>query len=94
MIDNKIEQELHQRQFEGKNLSKEEAAILANWYAEQDNLEASSLKIEVSKPNLFLPIQIKETVNQLTKLTQRIQQVLQENDKIRVENSIVVSKNN
>lgn len=91
MIENKLGKELHQRQFKGEKLSEEESETLENWYADQDELEAFSLNVKESKPSSFLSLQIKESVNQLTKLTQRIQQVLQENEKIRAENARLLS---
>lgn len=89
MIDQQIGMELHQKRFKGVQLTKEEEVQLKAWYAQEDETEAIDLKTDVPKSSTIeqLRQQINSILNQLTKLTQNIQLVAQENEKIRQENA-------
>jgi len=88
MIDHQLGMELHQKQFKGEQLTEQEQIFLEKWYAQEDMKEAKILKVAIPEKSIIehLRQQINEVLNQLTQLTQNIQSIASENDKIRKEN--------
>lgn len=89
MIDRQLGIELHQKQFKGEALTEQEKIQLQAWYAQKDATETKPLKVTVPEKGIIeqLRQQINDVLNQLAKLTQNIQVVAAENDKIRKENA-------
>jgi len=89
MIDHQLGMELHQKRFKGAQLTEQEEAQLTAWYAQEDESETNLLKVTVPEKSIIeqLRQQINDVLTQLAKLSQNIQIVAAENDKIRKENS-------
>jgi hypothetical protein len=87
MISDEMGRKLHDRSTLGEQLTKEEKEQLDAWYANLDAIESKQLadnadpQINLAK----LPTQIEASLNQLTFVTQRIQQISSENDNLRQE---------
>jgi predicted nucleic acid-binding Zn-ribbon protein len=78
--------QLHDRATRGEELTTEEHKQLENWYALQDSAESSLLKSATAAPDVSeLRAQVEVVLSQLTAITQRIQQVMVENEKLRRE---------
>jgi hypothetical protein len=81
MISDEMGRQLHDRSTLGEQLTKDA------WYANLDAIESKQLadnadpQINLAK----LPTQIEASLNQLTFVTQRIQQISRENDNLRQE---------
>jgi len=89
MIDHQLGIELHQKHFKGEPLTEQEEAQLQAWYAQEDEAEIKLLQVTAPDYNVIeqLRQQINDVLKQLTQLTQNIQMVAAENDKIRKENT-------
>jgi len=89
MVNHQIGIELHQKRFKGEQLTEQEEAQLQAWYAQEDAAEAQILQVTVPEKNIIeqLRKQISDVLSQLTQLTQNIQLVAAENEKIRNENT-------
>lgn len=89
MVDHQIGMELHQKRLKDELLTKEEMTQLEAWYVQEDEAEATLLNVTVPTKTTIehLREQINNVLNQLTQLTQNIQLVAKENDKIRQENA-------
>ena len=89
MIDHQRGMELHQKRFKGAQLTEQEEVQLTAWYAQEDESETNLLKVTVPEKSIIeqLRQQINDVLTQLAKLSQNIQIVAAENDKIRKENS-------
>ena len=88
MVDTNKAAQLHQRWALGETLTKEEQAFLAEWYAEQDAIEASRLTLDMHKESSAdtLRKQLSEMLQQIASSVQRIQQVATENEQLKKEN--------
>lgn len=88
MINDERGKALHEKATEGGNLTNEEEQQLKDWYAQQDQLELAGFQhSSFDKPVLGLQSQVEVALTQLIQLTDRIQQVSLENDRIRKENA-------
>lgn len=89
MIDRQLGVELHQKHFKGEQLTEQEETQLQAWYAQEDETETKFLKVTIPEKGIIeqLRQQINDVLNQLTQLTQNIQVVAAENDKIRKKNA-------
>jgi hypothetical protein len=91
MISDEMGRELHNRSTLGEQITKEETEQLDAWYAKLDAIETNLLVHNTdSKINLAkLSTQIEVYLNQLTFVTQRIQQISGENADLRQEISVL-----
>jgi len=89
MIDRTLGIELHQKRFNGEQLTEQEEVRLKMWYDQEDELETQFLQINIPEKQLIeqLRQQINNVLEQLARLTQNIQSIVAENDKIRKENT-------
>jgi len=89
MIDRTLGMELHQKRFKGEQLTEQEEVQLKVWYAQEDELETQFLQINIPEKQLIeqLRQQINNVLEQLAQLTQNIQSIIAENDKIRKVNT-------
>ncbi|MBR8840545.1 MAG: hypothetical protein DSM106950_42845 [Stigonema ocellatum SAG 48.90 = DSM 106950] len=87
MISDEMGRELHNRSTLGEQLTNLEKEQLDAWYAKLDAIESKLLGDNAdSQINLpKLQTQIEASLNQLTFVTQRIQQISSENDDLRQE---------
>lgn len=77
---------LHDRATRGEELTVEEQVELDQWYADQDDAEATLLHVSSSTyENSKLKGQVHETLEQLRVITERIQALSDENDAIHQE---------
>lgn len=88
MINHQLGKELHQRRFKGEPLTEQEMAQLEAWYAQEDEAEAKLLEVTIPEESVIenLRQEVNDALNQLAGLTQNIQAIALENDKIRKEN--------
>jgi hypothetical protein len=91
MILDELGRQLHNRSTLGEQLTTLEKEQLDAWYARLDAIESKLLGDNTGSPiNLAqLPTQIEASLNQLTFVTQRIQQISRENDNLRQEIGIL-----
>ncbi len=82
-----LARQLHVRAARGEKLSAEEKSLLNEWYARQDTMESSLTGQEPSfqKDATVSQDQVTGAMNQLVVLTQRIQQLSEENESLRRE---------
>ncbi len=91
MISDEMGRQLHNRSTLGEQLTNIEKEQLDAWYAKLDAIESKLLgdhadsQIDLST----LPTQIEASLNQLTFVTQRIQQISSENNTLRQEISVL-----
>jgi hypothetical protein len=87
MISDEMGRQLHNRSTLGEQLTKEEKEQLDAWYAKLDAIESKLLSDNADSQitSAKLPTQIEASLNQLTFVTQRIQQISSENDDLRQE---------
>ncbi|MUG91159.1 hypothetical protein F7734_01045 [Scytonema sp. UIC 10036] len=87
MISDEMGRQLHNRSTLGEELTNLEKEQLDGWYAKLDAIESKLLSDNAdSQMNLAkLQTQIEASLNQLTFVTQRIQQISSENDNLRQE---------
>lgn len=88
MLDNQTALQLHQKSFRGEPLTEDEREQLEIWYAYEDKQEAKVL--QETNPQDYvqqLRHQLATALNQLSQLSQQIQQMMLENEKIRQENA-------
>ncbi len=85
MISDEMGRELHNRSTVGEQLTKEEKQHLDTWYAKLDAIESNLLgeNADSQITSAKLATQIEASLNQLTFVTQRIQQISSENDDLR-----------
>jgi cell division protein FtsB len=81
--------QLHDRSTRGEPLTSEEIRQLETWYAQQDAIEQERLipQATATADLETLHSQIDASLNQLTAVTQRIQQIAAENAALRQENT-------
>jgi len=91
MILDEVGRKLHNRSTLGEQLTKDEKDQLDAWYAKLDAIESKLLidnndsQINLSK----LSTQVEMSLNQLTFVTQRIQQISDENNDLRQEIAVL-----
>lgn len=86
MVSDEIGKKLHDKASRGKTLTIEEQTQLTAWYTSQDEAEANFLSPLANKVDLeALQRQVDTASNQLTAVTERIQQVTVENKSLRQE---------
>ena len=79
---------LHDQATRGKTLSPEEQQELQAWYAEQDRAEFEALGFSGHDATIrSLTIQIETAARQLAILTQRIQDISEENERLKRDNA-------
>ncbi|MEC4817641.1 MAG: hypothetical protein SAK29_30870 [Scytonema sp. PMC 1069.18] len=91
MISDEMGKQLHNRSTLGEQLTNKEKEQLDAWYAKLDAIESKLLSdnadSQITSANL--PTQIEASLNQLTFVTQRIQQISSENDDLRQQISVL-----
>ncbi len=91
MISDEMGKQLHNRSTLGYQLTNKEKEQLEVWYAKLDAIESKLLgdnaDSQITSANL--PDQIEASLNQLTFVTQRIQQISSENDDLRQQISVL-----
>jgi len=82
----KTGQELHDQMTRGQQLTATEQAQLAEWYTQQDEAERSLLGAGASSQTFEgLQAQIKTALSQVALMTQRIQDLMRQNEELRIE---------
>jgi len=80
------EQELHDRATRGQPLTATEKALLAVWYAQQDEIENKLINsTETPQTIEVLQAQITTALSQVAVMTQRIQDLMRQNEELRRE---------
>jgi hypothetical protein len=80
------EQELHDRATRGQPLTDIEKAQLAAWYAQQDEVENNLINsVKTPETTEVLQAQIKAALGQVAVMTQRIQDLMRQNEELRRE---------
>ena len=88
MNTNERGKQLHDQATRNKPLSSEEQQELLAWYAEQDRAESEILRFPVQDTAISsLTVQLETAARQLTALTQRIQEISLENERLKQENA-------
>ncbi len=86
MILDEMGRQLHNRSTLGEQLTNWEQEQLDAWYAKLDIIESKLFSDNADQiTSAKLPTQIEASLNQLTFVTQRIQQLSKENDDLRQE---------
>ncbi len=87
MISDEMGRQLHNRSTLGKQITNLEKEQLDAWYAKLDAIENKLLSENADSQisSAKMPDQIEACLNQLTFVTQRIQQISSENDDLRQE---------
>jgi len=86
MISDESVKLLHDKATRGQKLSVKEHRQLEAWYAEQDALEGEALALSANQTsNALLEAQVDEALAQLITVTQQIQKISSENEKLRRE---------
>lgn len=91
MTSDEMGRQLHNRSTLGEPLTDKEKEQLDTWYAKLDTIESKLLADNADSQitSAKLPTQIEACLNQLTFVTQRIQQISSENDDLRQEISVL-----
>ena len=85
-----LARQLHDKASRGLKLSTEEQAQLEAWYADQDEKESALLGPTTSSQRLTaLHAQIETTLAQLQTVTQRIQELTNQNEAVRREVTVL-----
>ncbi|MCE7989263.1 MAG: hypothetical protein DYG89_49555 [Caldilinea sp. CFX5] len=80
------QQELHDRATRGQPLTDTEKAQLAAWYAQQDEVENNLINsVKMPQTTEVLQAQIKAALGQVAVMTQRIQDLMRQNEELRRE---------
>lgn len=95
MINDEEGKALHDRASRGERLSDVELRQLEKWYAYRDRLELESIQLPTNHTVISsLQAQIGTALDELVKLTNRIQRLTAENKQLRKENAILLTKEN
>lgn len=95
MINDEEGKGLHDRASRGEPLSEVELWQLEEWYAYRDRLEFESIQLPNNNTVISsLQAQIGTALDELVKLTNRIQRLTAENKQLRKENAILLTKEN
>jgi len=90
MIDQDQAMQLHDRVTRGLELSMEEQAALAAWYAQQDQAESASLAGKPASELVEeLRAQIDPTLSRLRQVTEQIEAQVSENERLRRDNAVL-----
>ncbi|PHN00720.1 hypothetical protein [Flavilitoribacter nigricans] len=93
MINDEEGKVLHDKASRGKQLSEVELRQLEEWYACQDHLESEAIQLPANHTVIAdLQDQIGQALDELSKLTNRIKKVATENEQLRQENTILLTK--
>ena len=85
MVSDELGKQLHDRATRGETLSAQERASLETWYATQDRAEMDSLDLTTTETVAILQAQVDSVLGQLETAAKRIQELAQENDRLRGE---------
>jgi hypothetical protein len=82
-------QELHDRATRGQALTATEKAQLEAWYTQQDEIENRLINsVETPQTTEMVQAQIKAALSQVAVMTQRIQELMRQNEELRRELTI------
>lgn len=85
MVSDELGKRLHDRATRGKALSAQEREQLEAWYATQDRTEMEALDLVTAEAVATLQTQVDSVLDQLETAARRIQEISQENAKLRAE---------
>ena len=85
MVSDELGKQLHDRATRGEALSAQERAVLETWYTAQDRAEMESLDLTTTETVDTLQAQVNSALEQLERAAKRIQELAQENDRLRSE---------
>ena len=85
MVSDELGKQLHDRATRGEALSAQERASLETWYAAQDRAELDALDLTTPETVTILQAQVDSVLEQLEAAARRIQELAQENDRLRGE---------
>ena len=85
MVSDELGKQLHDRATRGETLSAQERAALETWYTTQDRAEMNELDLTAPETVAILQAQVDSVLEQLETAARRIQELAQENDRLRVE---------
>jgi peptidoglycan hydrolase CwlO-like protein len=85
MVSDELGKQLHDRVTRGETLSAQERASLETWYAAQDRAEMDALHLTTPETVAVLQAQVDSVLEQLETAAKRIQELAQENDRLRGE---------
>jgi len=85
MVSDELGKQLHDRATRGEALSAQERASLETWYAAQDRAEMDALDLATPETVTRLQAQVDSVLEQLEMAARRIQELAQENDRLRGE---------
>jgi peptidoglycan hydrolase CwlO-like protein len=85
MVSDELGKQLHDRATRGETLSAQERASLETWYAAQDRVEMDVLDLTTPETVTILQAQVDSVLQQLETAARRIQELAQENDRLRDE---------
>ena len=85
MVSDELGKQLHDRATRGETLSAQERASLETWYAAQDRAEMDALDLTTPETVTILQAQVDSVLEQLETAAKRIQELAQENDRLRGE---------
>ena len=85
MVADEPGKQLHDRATRGEALSAQERAVLETWYTAQDRAEMESLDLTTTETVDTLQAQVNSALEQLERAAKRIQELAQENDRLRSE---------
>lgn len=93
MISDEKALQLHEKATRGKKLSKEEQAQLQSWYQKQDDTEHKLLHAKANNNTTpSLANKIRDALDEIARLTNRIQEISTENEELRRENATLRSQ--
>ena len=85
MVSDELGKQLHVRATRGEALSAQERASLETWYAAQDRVEMDALDLTTPETVTILQAQVDSVLEQLETAARRLQELAQENDRLRGE---------
>jgi peptidoglycan hydrolase CwlO-like protein len=85
MVSDELGKQLHDRATRGETLSVQERVSLETWYAAQDRAEMDALDLTTPETVAILQAQVDSVLEQLETAAKRIQELAQENDRLRGE---------
>jgi peptidoglycan hydrolase CwlO-like protein len=85
MVSDELGKQLHDRATRGETLSAQECVSLETWYAAQDRAEMDELDLTTPEMVAILQAQVDSVLVQLETAAKRIQELAQENDRLRGE---------
>ena len=85
MVSDELGKQLHDRATRGEALSAQERVSLEAWYAARDRAEMDALDLSTTETVAILQAQVDSVLEQLEAAARRIQELAQENDRLRSE---------